>query len=106
MPNKSTGKLWQHINPGYKGKVGRAVVDLGTTHRTHTKASINKETKSILSKQGQSRATYGEAVDPFTQSEINILSRFAESLWPNKFSSCKATGLLLVDKGELEPGVA
>eukprot|EP00972_Heterocapsa_arctica_P007044 1029474-Heterocapsa_arctica.AAC.1 len=86
-------KLWQNINPGYTGKVGQAVVDLGSTHRTHTKASINKETG------GQSKAIYGAAVDPFAQSEINTLrSRFAEALWPNKFSSCETTGLLLADK--------
>eukprot|EP00972_Heterocapsa_arctica_P040391 5949847-Heterocapsa_arctica.AAC.2 len=45
MPTKFMEKLWTNIKPNYKGKVGQAVVDLGTTHRIHTRASINKGKK-------------------------------------------------------------
>eukprot|EP00972_Heterocapsa_arctica_P098099 14473442-Heterocapsa_arctica.AAC.1 len=56
---------------------------------------------------GQSKATYGAAVDPFTMSEIDaVRGRFHQALWPDKYISCKATSLLIVDKGELHYGVA
>eukprot|EP00972_Heterocapsa_arctica_P003369 502764-Heterocapsa_arctica.AAC.1 len=29
-----------------------------------------------------------------------------EALWPKKYMCCKATGLMLADKGELEPKLA
>eukprot|EP00972_Heterocapsa_arctica_P074721 11026307-Heterocapsa_arctica.AAC.1 len=35
-------QLWKKVLPDYKGKVGQAVVDLGITHRTHNRASLNK----------------------------------------------------------------
>eukprot|EP00972_Heterocapsa_arctica_P077715 11462748-Heterocapsa_arctica.AAC.1 len=104
-------KLWNAF-PEYKGKVGQAVVDLGITHRVHTRASLNKalavrDKVNIIKTGAQSKATYGAAVDPFTKGELNTLrGRFAEALWRKKYASCKATGLLLVDKGELEPGIA
>eukprot|EP00972_Heterocapsa_arctica_P073324 10828885-Heterocapsa_arctica.AAC.1 len=82
-------KLWQKIYPGCKGQLGQAVVDLGITHRTHTKASFNKgniitDTGKVVKRPqalalavrdkvkmfktgGQSKAIYGAAVDPFTQ---------------------------------------
>eukprot|EP00972_Heterocapsa_arctica_P001334 195323-Heterocapsa_arctica.AAC.1 len=81
--------------PDYKRKVGQAVVDLGITHRTHNRASINKgkrvgntievakraqalalavkEKVNIIKTSGQSKAIYGAATDPFTQAEIKSL---------------------------------
>eukprot|EP00972_Heterocapsa_arctica_P058603 8642352-Heterocapsa_arctica.AAC.1 len=129
MPNKSIERLWGNIQPDYQGKVGQAVVDLGITHRVHTRASFNKgkrvadtskvveitqalalavsDNVTIIKTGGQSEATYGVAVDPFTQGELNALrGRFAEAFWPNEYVACKVTGLLLVDIGELEPGIA
>eukprot|EP00972_Heterocapsa_arctica_P003287 489459-Heterocapsa_arctica.AAC.1 len=38
MPNTYMEKLWDNITPDYKGKVGQEVVDLGVTHRVHTRA--------------------------------------------------------------------
>eukprot|EP00972_Heterocapsa_arctica_P050367 7404082-Heterocapsa_arctica.AAC.1 len=35
-------KIWREKLPDYKGEVGQAVVDLGITHRTHNRASLNK----------------------------------------------------------------
>eukprot|EP00972_Heterocapsa_arctica_P067128 9907478-Heterocapsa_arctica.AAC.1 len=34
--------ICRKLIPNYKGKVGQAVVDLGITHRTHNRASLNK----------------------------------------------------------------
>eukprot|EP00972_Heterocapsa_arctica_P028551 4200516-Heterocapsa_arctica.AAC.1 len=75
--------------PGYAGKVRQAVVDLGTTHRVHTRDSLNKgkgatdtngvvkraqalalavrDKVTIIKAGGQSKATDGAAVDPSTQ---------------------------------------
>eukprot|EP00972_Heterocapsa_arctica_P105641 15563826-Heterocapsa_arctica.AAC.1 len=51
-------------------------------------------------------ATYGAAVDQFTQAEINTLrGRYTQAFWPKKYVACRTTGLLLVDKGEIEPGI-
>eukprot|EP00972_Heterocapsa_arctica_P037456 5514137-Heterocapsa_arctica.AAC.1 len=81
--------------PDYKGKVGQAAVDLGVTHRVHTRASLNKGRRvgdtskvvkitqaldlavrdkvTIIKTAGQSKATYRAAVDPFTQGQLNTL---------------------------------
>eukprot|EP00972_Heterocapsa_arctica_P015603 2296970-Heterocapsa_arctica.AAC.1 len=116
------------LNPNYKGKVGQGVLDLGIILRTHTQSSLNKGKRvsdtakvvkraqalalavrdkvNIINTAGQSKAIYGAAVYSFTQAEINALrSRFSEARWPNKYTACRTTGLLLVDKGEIEPGV-
>eukprot|EP00972_Heterocapsa_arctica_P109642 16141436-Heterocapsa_arctica.AAC.1 len=51
-------------------------------------------------------ATYGAAVYQSTQAEINTLRGiYTQALWPKKYVACRTTGLLLVDKGEIEPGV-
>eukprot|EP00972_Heterocapsa_arctica_P103788 15296319-Heterocapsa_arctica.AAC.1 len=42
VPFKSTEKIIRERDPHYKGKIGQAVVDLGITHRTHNRASLNK----------------------------------------------------------------
>eukprot|EP00972_Heterocapsa_arctica_P000564 83002-Heterocapsa_arctica.AAC.1 len=61
---------------------------------------------TIIKTAGQSMAKYGAAVDRFTQAEINALRRrYAQALWPNKYVARRTTGLLLVDKGEIEPGI-
>eukprot|EP00972_Heterocapsa_arctica_P077174 11382409-Heterocapsa_arctica.AAC.1 len=44
VPFRSAEKLFWGNHHEYKRKVGQAVVDLGITHRTHTRASINKGT--------------------------------------------------------------
>eukprot|EP00972_Heterocapsa_arctica_P056644 8361201-Heterocapsa_arctica.AAC.1 len=122
-------KLWNKVLPDYKGKVGQAVVDLGITHRTHNRASINKGKRvadtskvvkraqalalavrakvNIIKTGGQSKSTYGAAVDPFTQVEIKSLRiKLLEALWPKQYMACRTTGLLLADQGELEPTLA
>eukprot|EP00972_Heterocapsa_arctica_P038895 5731412-Heterocapsa_arctica.AAC.1 len=93
VPFKSTEIKFRENIPDYKGKVGQVVVDLGITHRTHNRASINKgkrvgdtnkvvkraqalalvvrEKVNIIKTAGQSTATYGAATDPFTQAESN-----------------------------------
>eukprot|EP00972_Heterocapsa_arctica_P023956 3529390-Heterocapsa_arctica.AAC.1 len=39
-----------------------------------------------------------------SQAEIKSLrTNLFEALWPKKYMCCKATGLMLADKGELEP---
>eukprot|EP00972_Heterocapsa_arctica_P013626 2009847-Heterocapsa_arctica.AAC.1 len=77
--------MFRESIPDYKGKVGQAVVDLGITHRTHDRASINKgkrvgdtikvvkraqalalavrEKVNIIKTSGQSKATYGATTD-------------------------------------------
>eukprot|EP00972_Heterocapsa_arctica_P071667 10586255-Heterocapsa_arctica.AAC.1 len=89
VPFESVAKLLRTIIPDCKGKIGQAVVDLGITHRTHNRASLNKgkrvsdtnrvvkitkalalavrEKVNIIKTAGQSKATYGAATDPFTQ---------------------------------------
>eukprot|EP00972_Heterocapsa_arctica_P059984 8847506-Heterocapsa_arctica.AAC.1 len=42
VPFESTAKKFREKVPDDKGKVGQAVVDLGVTHRTHKRASLNK----------------------------------------------------------------
>eukprot|EP00972_Heterocapsa_arctica_P000310 44458-Heterocapsa_arctica.AAC.1 len=43
VPFESTAIFFvRKLIPNYKGKVGQAVVDLGITHRTHKRASLNK----------------------------------------------------------------
>eukprot|EP00972_Heterocapsa_arctica_P061281 9036221-Heterocapsa_arctica.AAC.1 len=39
---ESVAKTFRNLVPDYKGKIGQAVVDLGITHRTHNRASLNK----------------------------------------------------------------
>eukprot|EP00972_Heterocapsa_arctica_P069993 10340069-Heterocapsa_arctica.AAC.1 len=118
--------MFRTIVPDHKGNIGQAVVDLGITHRTHNRASLNegkrvadtsrvvkitkalalavREKVNIIKTAGQSRATYGAATDPFTQAEIKTLRTYwFEALWPKKYMCCKSTGLMLADKGELEP---
>ena len=61
---------------------------------------------NIIKTAGQSKATYGGAVDPFTVAQINTLrGKCTQALWPKKYVACRATGLLIVDKGEIEPGI-
>ena len=109
-------------NPDYQGEVGKAVIDLGITLRMHTEASLNKpkiindtvkvvkkiqslglpirEKVTIIKTAGQTKATYGAAVDPFTIAQLNTLRvKYAQALWPNKFTACRLTGFLIVDKG-------
>eukprot|EP00972_Heterocapsa_arctica_P006027 888284-Heterocapsa_arctica.AAC.1 len=87
------------------GQVGQAVIDLGITHRAHTRASLNKGKRvgdsakvarrtqalalafkdkvTIIKTASQSTAIYGAAVDAFTQWQMNTLrGRFATALWP------------------------
>eukprot|EP00972_Heterocapsa_arctica_P061649 9091730-Heterocapsa_arctica.AAC.1 len=45
MPNESIERLWTNVQRDCKGKVGQAVVDMGSTHRVHTRASLNKGTR-------------------------------------------------------------
>ena len=47
VPFQSVAKLFRKIVPDYKGKIGQAVIDLGITHRTHKRASLNKGKKSL-----------------------------------------------------------
>eukprot|EP00972_Heterocapsa_arctica_P002479 357304-Heterocapsa_arctica.AAC.1 len=97
MPNKSIERLWKKSKPDDKGKVGHAAVDLGITHRALALAVRDKV--NIIKTGGQSKATYGAAVDPFTSGELNTLrGRFVEALWPKKYIACKVAGLLFVDK--------
>eukprot|EP00972_Heterocapsa_arctica_P005904 871495-Heterocapsa_arctica.AAC.1 len=42
VPFESVAKTFRKIVPDYKGNIGQAVVDLGITHRTHNRASLNK----------------------------------------------------------------
>eukprot|EP00972_Heterocapsa_arctica_P109092 16064345-Heterocapsa_arctica.AAC.1 len=42
VPFASTAKKFREKIPDYKRKVGQAVVDLGVTHRTHHRASLNE----------------------------------------------------------------
>eukprot|EP00972_Heterocapsa_arctica_P078461 11572288-Heterocapsa_arctica.AAC.1 len=61
---------------------------------------------NIIKAAGQRKATYGAAVDPFTVARINTLrGKYTQALWPNKYVACRTVGLLIVDKGEVEPGV-
>eukprot|EP00972_Heterocapsa_arctica_P059949 8842541-Heterocapsa_arctica.AAC.1 len=72
--------------------------------RTKALALAVREKMTIIKTAGQSRPTYGAATDLFTQAEIKSLrTNFFEALWPNKYTRCKVTGLMLADKGELEP---
>eukprot|EP00972_Heterocapsa_arctica_P002933 432739-Heterocapsa_arctica.AAC.1 len=86
---EAVATIFRKTIPDYKGKIGQAVVDLGITHRTHNRASLNKgkrvsdtnrvvkrtkalvlavrEKVNIIKTAGQSKATYGSATDPFTQ---------------------------------------
>eukprot|EP00972_Heterocapsa_arctica_P031556 4647722-Heterocapsa_arctica.AAC.1 len=65
-----------------------------------------KDEVNIIKTAGQSRATYGAASDPFTQAQINTLrEKYTQALWPKKFMACRTTGLMLIDKGAIEPGV-
>eukprot|EP00972_Heterocapsa_arctica_P073861 10903681-Heterocapsa_arctica.AAC.1 len=95
VQSKTGERIWHHNCPNYKGRVGQAVIYLGITLRTHTEASLNKNKRiddtikvvrkiqslglsvsdkiNIIKAAGQSRATYGAAVDPFTVAQINTL---------------------------------
>eukprot|EP00972_Heterocapsa_arctica_P031993 4712895-Heterocapsa_arctica.AAC.1 len=42
VPFESAAKTFREKVPDYKGSIGQAVVDLGITHRTHNRASLNK----------------------------------------------------------------
>eukprot|EP00972_Heterocapsa_arctica_P098667 14560564-Heterocapsa_arctica.AAC.1 len=59
--------------------------------RTQALALAVRDKVTIIKTGGQSKATYGAAVDPFTQGQLN---------------TSRVTGLLVVDNGELEPGIA
>eukprot|EP00972_Heterocapsa_arctica_P021297 3134916-Heterocapsa_arctica.AAC.1 len=37
---------------------------------------------------------------------MSLRTNFFEALWPNKYTCCKAAGLMLADKGEFEPKLA
>eukprot|EP00972_Heterocapsa_arctica_P059908 8836594-Heterocapsa_arctica.AAC.1 len=72
--------------------------------RTKAPALAMREKVNIIKTAGQSKATYGAATDPFTQAEIKTFrTNFFEALWPKTYMCCKSTGLMLADKGELEP---
>eukprot|EP00972_Heterocapsa_arctica_P003278 487677-Heterocapsa_arctica.AAC.1 len=43
VQSKTGERVWRQTFPGYKGRVGQAVIDLGITLRTHTEASLNKK---------------------------------------------------------------
>eukprot|EP00972_Heterocapsa_arctica_P082017 12088636-Heterocapsa_arctica.AAC.1 len=59
-----------------------------------------RDKTNIIKAAGQSRATYGAAVDPFTVAHINTLrGKYTHALWPNKYAACRTVGLLSVDKG-------
>eukprot|EP00972_Heterocapsa_arctica_P032607 4801733-Heterocapsa_arctica.AAC.2 len=34
-----------------------------------------------------------------------LRGKYTQALWPKKYMTCRTTGLLLVDKGEVEPGI-
>eukprot|EP00972_Heterocapsa_arctica_P115461 16447852-Heterocapsa_arctica.AAC.1 len=58
VPFASTANKFRETIPDYKGKVGQSVVDLGVTHRTHNRASLNKiigDTNRVV-KRGQALA--------------------------------------------------
>ena len=77
-------------------KVARKILSLGSSVRDN----IN-----FIKAAGQSRATYGAAVDPFTVAQISALrAKYTQALWPNKYVACRTVGRLIVDKGEVEPG--
>ena len=103
-------------------------MDLGITLRDHNEKSLNKHKRindtvgvvkkiqslglsvrdkvNIIKTAGQSKATYGAAVDPFTVAQINTLrGKCTQALWPKQYVACRATGLLIVDKGEIELGI-
>eukprot|EP00972_Heterocapsa_arctica_P037466 5516303-Heterocapsa_arctica.AAC.1 len=46
VPFTSTERMLRENIPDYKGKIGQDVVDLGITHRTNNRASINKGKRS------------------------------------------------------------
>eukprot|EP00972_Heterocapsa_arctica_P052461 7717547-Heterocapsa_arctica.AAC.1 len=96
----------------YRGRVGQAVIYLGITLRTHNEASLNKTKRvddtvkvvkpiqslglsvrdnvNIIKAAGQSMATYGAAVDPFTVAQINTLrGKYTQALWPKKYVACR-----------------
>eukprot|EP00972_Heterocapsa_arctica_P107074 15773671-Heterocapsa_arctica.AAC.1 len=55
---------------------------------------------------GQSRATYGAAVDPFAIAQLNTLrGKYTQALWPKTYVARRTVGLLIIDKGEVEPGM-
>eukprot|EP00972_Heterocapsa_arctica_P111531 16419359-Heterocapsa_arctica.AAC.1 len=129
MPTKSIERLWKKISPEYLGKVGQAVLDLGITHRAHTRSSPNqgrrlgdsakvagrtqalalavRDKVALINTASHSKSIYGAAVDLLTQGQMNTLrGRAATAVWPKKYVARKVTGLLLSDKGDLEPGIA
>eukprot|EP00972_Heterocapsa_arctica_P032655 4810002-Heterocapsa_arctica.AAC.1 len=76
------------------------------SENTHTEASLNKKKRvedtvkvvktiqslglpvrdniNVIKAAGQSRATYGAVVDPFTVAQINTLrGKYTQALWPN-----------------------
>eukprot|EP00972_Heterocapsa_arctica_P042691 6294325-Heterocapsa_arctica.AAC.1 len=128
LVNETGERIWHQHCPEYKGRVGQAVIDLGITLRDHNQKSINKQKRvddtvcvvkkiqslglsvrdkvNIIKTAAQSKATYGAAVDPFTVAQINTLrAKYTQALWPKKYTACRTTGLLIVDQGELEPGI-
>eukprot|EP00972_Heterocapsa_arctica_P000119 19358-Heterocapsa_arctica.AAC.1 len=88
VQRKTGERVWHQTCPDYKGRVRQAVIDFGITLRTHHETSLNKKKRvddtvkvvktiqslglsvrdnlNIIKAAGQSRATYGAAVDPFT----------------------------------------
>eukprot|EP00972_Heterocapsa_arctica_P042641 6285851-Heterocapsa_arctica.AAC.1 len=42
VPFEAVATIFRKIIPDYKGKIGQAVVDIGITHRTQHRASLNK----------------------------------------------------------------
>jgi hypothetical protein len=65
-----------------------------------------KDKIKIIKTAAQSKATYGAAVDPFTIAQIKALrAKYTQALWPTKYTACRITGLLIADKGEIEPGI-
>eukprot|EP00972_Heterocapsa_arctica_P074707 11024931-Heterocapsa_arctica.AAC.1 len=43
VQSKTGARKWHQTCPDYKGRIGRAVIDLGITLRTHNEASLNKK---------------------------------------------------------------
>ena len=126
MPTMATMRSWVRMNPGYGGKVGKAVKDLGVGFsavgvkspdrgdrvdravgvcgriRALTLGPMAK--KIIIKAAAQSVALYGVAVDPLTVSQLGRLRRaYSSAIWPKTCMASTGVGLLLVDKGRLDP---
>jgi hypothetical protein len=114
------------MNPGYGGKVGKSVKDLGVGisavgvrspdrgDRVDRAVSVCGRVRAltlgpmaktvIIKAAAKSVALYGVAVDPLTVSQIGKLRRaYSSAIWPRKCIASNGVGLLLVDRGRLDP---